>query len=230
VTTAVTTPVPPAGHAVPSPRVMLSGLAFDVGLPIATYYALHLLGASDWVALLAASGVAAARIVWSAVRQRSFNAFATVMLLVYGVGFALAFATGDPRTLLLRNSLITASVGVVFLVTAIRGRRPLTLAALQSFVPARAAAAAAEYATNPHVRRGHRLASTVWGVGLIAEALIRIPVVYLLPVDVSVGATEALWIATFAGLMVWNGWYVRRAQKRRAGAPPSPGTAGGTSG
>jgi hypothetical protein len=223
----VTTVTHPVAHAAPSPRVMLRGLAIDVGLPIVAYYALHLLGASDWVALVTASGVAAARIVWSAVRQRSFNAFATVMLLVYGIGFALALATGDPRTLLLRNSLITASVGVMFLVTAIRGRRPLTLAALQSFAPARAAAAAEEYATNPHVRRGHRLASTVWGVGLVAEALVRIPLVYVLPVDVSVGATEALWIATFAGLMVWNGWYVRRAQTRRA----SPrGTAEGTPG
>lgn len=224
-TTIATSPNAPA---VPSPRVMLRGLAFDVGLPIATYYALHLLGASDWAALLAASGVAAARIVWSAVRQRSFNAFATVMLLVYGVGFALAFATGDPRTLLLRTSLITASVGVVFLVTAARGRRPLTLAALQSFVPAKAAAAAQEYATNPHVRHGHRLASTVWGVGLIAEALVRVPLVHLLPIEVSVGVTEALWIATFVGLMVWNGWYVRRAQKRRAAGQREPGTAGET--
>ena len=95
-------------------------------------------------------------------------------------------------------------------------------------MPSKAAAAAAEYATNPHVRRGHRLASTVWGVGLIAEALVRVPLVYLLPVDVSVGMTEALWIATFVGLMVWNGWYVRRAQKRRDAGRREPGTAGGT--
>ncbi|MCE3552615.1 hypothetical protein LWC33_14250 [Pseudonocardia sp. RS11V-5] len=215
----------PSSPEIPSPRVMVRGLVFDVGLPIAAYYALHLLGASDWVALLAASGIAALRILWSAVRQRRFNAFATVMLLVYGIGFALAFATGDPRTLLLRNSLITASVGIVFLVTAIRGRRPLTLAALESFAPAKAAAAAEAYATDARVRHGHRLSSTVWGVGLIAESIIRIPLVYQLPVDVSVGATEALWIAAFAGLMVWNGWYVRRAQKRRGSAP---GTVGGT--
>jgi len=32
---------------------LLRGLAWDVGLPVATYYALHLLGVSDWVALLA---------------------------------------------------------------------------------------------------------------------------------------------------------------------------------
>ena len=35
-----------------SPRLMLRGLAWDVGLPLVGYYALHFLGASDWVALL----------------------------------------------------------------------------------------------------------------------------------------------------------------------------------
>ena len=38
-----------------SPRLMVRGLAWDVGLPLVAYYALHFLGASDWVALLTAS-------------------------------------------------------------------------------------------------------------------------------------------------------------------------------
>jgi hypothetical protein len=208
-------PQPTTDHSeAPGPLAMLRGLALDVGLPVVAYYVLHLLGASDWAALLAGSGVAAARIVWSAVRTRQFNAFATVMLLVYGVGFALAFATGDPRTLLLRSSLITAGVGAVFLVTAVRGRRPLTLAAMQSFAPAKAAEAQHEYDTDPDARRTHRLSSAVWGVGLIAEALVRIPLVYLLPIEIGVGATEGLFIGTFVALTVWNGWYVARARAR----------------
>ncbi len=150
-----------------------------------------LLGASDRVALLAGSGVAAARIGWSAVRARQLNAFATVMLLVYGAGFALAFATGDPRTMLLRSSLITAGVGLVFLVTAVRGRRPLTLAALQSFAPGSAEQAQREYDADPGVRHGHRFSSTVWGVGLLAEAIVRVPLVYLLPVEIAVGVTRS---------------------------------------
>lgn len=212
-TTTVETPVT-ENVSVPSPLLMLRGLLLDVGLPVIAYYGLHLLGASDFTALLAASAVAAVRVVWTALRQRRFNAFATVMLLVYGVGLVLALATGDARTLLLRDSFVTASVGLVFLVTAWIGTRPLTLAASESFAPGKAADMAREYATNPHVRRGHRLSSTVWGIGLIAEALLRVPIVYLLPVSVAVGASEALLVVTLVGLMVWNGWYVRRAQAR----------------
>jgi hypothetical protein len=50
----------------------------------------------------------------------------------------------------------------------------------------------------------------VWGVGLLAEAVLRIPLVVLLPVDIGVGASEGLFVATFVALMVWNGWYIGR--------------------
>jgi hypothetical protein len=190
--------------------VMVRGLAWDVGLPVAAYYALRLAGATDWVALLAASGIAAARTVWGAVRHRTLNQFAVLMLLVYGIGLLLAFVSGDPKVLLLKSSLVTAAVGAVFLVTAILGGRPLTLAAAQSFLPASAEALSERYRSEPHVRRGFRLTSAVWGVGLLAESVLRIPLVVLLPVDIGVGASEGLFVATFVVLMVWNGWYISR--------------------
>lgn len=195
-------------------RTVLTGLAWDIGLPVATYYVLHLLGATDWVALLAAAGVAAARIGWVALRRRTLNQFASVMLLVYGLSFALALVTGDPRTLLLKNSLVTAGVAAVFLVTAARGRRPLTLTAMQSVDPEAGARLAERYRTDPDVRRGVRFTSFVWGGGLLAEAIVRVPMVYLLPVEVAVGATEALLVVTLVGLGAWNAWYLRRVRAR----------------
>lgn len=217
-TTATTAPIESRSNAMNSTekpvnpvRMMVRGLAWDVGLPVLTYYALHLAGVNDWIALLAASGVAAARIVWSAIRERKLNQFATVMLVVYGLGFALAFVTGDPRTLLLKSSFVTGAVGIVFLASAIHGKRPLTLSAAQSFMPARSAELMEHFRSEPAVRRHFRFSSTVWGVGLLAEALIRVPVVYLLPIDIAYGVTEAMFIATFVLLMAWNAWYVRRS-------------------
>jgi hypothetical protein len=218
--TSPTEPLPAVQRTADSRRgaylAMARGLAWDVGLPVATYYALHLAGATDWVALLAATAVAAARTLWGSVRHRTLNQFATVMLLVYGIGLLLAFVSGDPKALLLRSSLVTAAVGAVFLVTAIRGRRPLTLAAAQSFMPARAAALTDMYEGDPDVRKGFRFTSAVWGVGLLAEAVLRIPLVVLLPVEVGVGASEGLFIAAFVGLMTWNGWYIGRVLAGRA--------------
>ncbi len=198
-----------------NPMMMVRGLAWDVGLPLVAYYALHLLGVSDWIALLAATGSAALRIGWIALRDRTLNLFATVMLLVFGLGLALAFVSGHARFLLLKGSIVTAAVRIAFLVTAARGRRLLTLAAEQSFAPARATEIAEEYRTDPDVRRGHRISSTVWGVALLAEAALRVPLIYLLPISVMVGVSTAMLVVTISGLIVWNNRYVARAQQAR---------------
>ena len=189
---------------------LLRGLAWDVGAPVVAYV-LHLLGASDWVALLASSAVALLRIGWVAVRRRSLNLFATVMVVVFGLGLVLSFVSGDPRFLLLKDSFVTGAVGLTFLATVLVGNRPLTLAARQGWSPAEADALAQEYRTDADVRRGYRFTSTVWGVGLLAEAVLRVPLVYLVPVDVMVGLSTAMLVAVLVGLSVWTVRWAARA-------------------
>jgi hypothetical protein len=198
-----------------SARAMLRGLGWDVGVPLVGYYALHLLGVADWPALLVATALAGVRIVWVAVRERSLNLFASVMLVVFGLGLLLALVSGDARFLLLKNSIVTGAVGLVFLATVLWGT-PLSLAASQSFQPARRAEIRHDYDMDPLVRRGHRVSSSVWGVVLLLESLIRIPLVYLLPISVMVGLGEAMTVVAFAGLITWNLWYVRRVGAREA--------------
>ena len=193
-------------------RQMVRGLGWDVGLPVAAYYLLHLLGVDDLAALLTATVVAGVRVVWAAVRERELNLFATVMLVVFGIGLVLALVSGDARFLLLKNSIVTGAVGVAFLVTTVVGR-PLTLAASQSFNPARRAELAERYRSDPRVRPGHRLCSTVWGVALVVEALVRVPLIYLLPIDVMVGVSEAITIVVFTGLIAWTLRYIRHATR-----------------
>jgi hypothetical protein len=196
---------------------MVRGLAWDVGLPVVAYYALHVAGASDWVALLAGTVAAGIRIVWIAARDRSWNLFATVMLVSFALGLGLAFVSGDPRFLLLKNSIVTAGIAITFLVSGAMGR-PLTLAAAQNWSPDRAGALAAEYATNPRIRRGHHVATLVWGLGLLGEALIRIPLIYLLPISVMVGLSTAIMVTAFAVLVAWTVRHARRGRSELAAA------------
>jgi len=196
---------------------MLRRLAWDVGLPMAAYYTLHTLGSTDLLALLAATGAAALRVALVALRDRVFNAFALVLLLVFGIGLGLSLVSGDPRFLLLKESLVSGGVGLTFLVTAWRGR-PITLAATQAFEPDRAAEIAADYDAEPAVRHSHRVCSGVWGGGMLAEAAVRVPLIYLLPVPVMVGLSTAMQVATFAGLIGWTVWHVRRAGSSPTGA------------
>ncbi len=193
---------------------MVRGLAWDIVLPLVTYYTLHLLGVGDWAALLTAMLVAGARVALVAVRSRTATPFAIVMVISFGMGLALAFVTGDIRFLLLKDSLTTATVGVVFLVMTALGQ-PLTLAAARTWQPELAERMTAQFRTVPAVRHWHVTASTVWGVGLLVEAALRVPLVYLLPVDVVVGGSAALAVAAYAALIAWTGWYLRRARAAR---------------
>lgn len=204
-----------------SRRTLARGLALDVGLPVVTYYALHAAGVSDWVALLAATLVAAARIVLVAVRQRLLDAFALVMLVIYGLGLALTFATGDVRFLVLKDSVGTGVLGLLFLCFAVAGH-PLTLAATRTWEPDRAVAMAEHYRTVPAVRHGHFVASMVWGVGLLGEALLRVLLVFLLPISVVVGLSTALIVVVIGSLMVWTLWYVRRVRRTVGGVQARP--------
>jgi hypothetical protein len=202
-------------------REMIRGLGWDLGLPLVTYYGLHAAGASDTAALLAGTAGAALRMAWVAVRSRTLSPFSMVMAAVFGVGLLFTVLTGDPRFLIIKHSAMAAAIGLAFLITALHGGRPLTLAAQQSFMPGKADDLTAAYATNPDIRRGHRLASLVWGGGLLTEAAIRAVLVYLLPIEVMVGVSTALTVVTFAILIAWNARYLATHRPTPASAPAS---------
>jgi len=197
-------------------RSMIRGLAWDVGLPLTAYYLLHLAGASDWVALLAGTLAAGVRIVWVAARDRTWNPFATVILVSFLVGLGLAFVSGDPRFLLFKDSVLTGTIGICFLVSTAVGR-PLTLAASQSWGEGSSGSLVANYDTDPLVRRGHRVCSLAWGFGLLAEALIRVPLIYLLPVKVMVGLSTAITVTAVSLLVAFTFGYIRHLRQRAAG-------------
>lgn len=195
----------------------LAGLAWDVGLPLVGYYGTHALGASDWTALLVATGLAGLRLLWVFVRSRRVTWFGAVMLAVFGIGLVLAVVGGDPRFLLLKDSFTTGGVGVVFLLSLLAAR-PLTFAALQSWQPVKAAELDALWDGAPGVRRVFRVSAVVWGVGLLLEAGLRVPLIQVLPIDVAVGASTGMQVVAFTALGVWNAAYAIRAERRLSAA------------
>lgn len=205
-----------AGGASSPMRLIVRGVAWDIGLPLLTFYVLHSVRESDWVALLAATLVAGARVLYVAVRARRLNAFGLLIMIVFGLGLVLTFLTGDPRFLLVKDSITTAVIGAAFLITALLGR-PLTLAAMRAWQPDAASAMADRARTDPAIFRAHRNVSLAWGVGLLCDAVLRIPLIYLLPIDVMVGVSAALLVVVLVVLILITGWYIRRVQPARNG-------------
>lgn len=205
----------------------LARLAVDIGLPLVTYYALHAFGVSDRVALIAAAGAAGTRLLWEALARRRVTWFAAVMLAVFGAGILLTFTGGDARMILVKDSVGTAMIGTVFLLSLL-GPEPLTLASSHTWRPRQAEQLAALYGSVPGVRRAFRVTTLGWGLGMLGESALRVPLIYLLPVDVMVGLSTALMITAMAALTLWTAGYLFRSAQRtpelRVLLPRGPGS------
>lgn len=207
----------------PGPVAIMLSLLWDVGLALAAYFVAHWLGASDYVALLAGSVVALLRVVYVAARTRKFDVFAAVMLGVFLVGLGLSFVTGDAKFLLVKESFGTGIAGLAFLVSCFVGRPLIYHAALRTKEgdPAGIAEFEAKWADLPRFRRNFRIMSAVWGGGLLADAIVRIPLVLTLDTSAAVTASTALFVAAMVLMSVWNAAFIKRIQARAALAEQS---------
>jgi len=197
---------------------ILKSLLWDVGLSLAAYFLAHWLGASDSVALLAGSAVALTRVLYVAARNRKFDVFAAVMLGVFLVGLGLSLLTGDAKFLLIKESFATGIAALAFIGSCFVGRPLIYHAALrmQEGDPARAAEFERKWSDLPEFRRNFRIMSAVWGVGLLFDAVARIPLVLALSTSAAVTASTVLFIATMVLLSLWNVRFVKHIQARAA--------------
>ncbi|WP_203874783.1 VC0807 family protein [Planobispora takensis] len=206
----------------------MSVVLWDVVPVIGTYYGCRALGVSEYLSLLAASGVGFLRVAYVALRQRRFDGFAAFMGLLFGVGLGLAFLTGDERFLLAVKSVTTSIAGLVFLGTCLLGR-PAAFAVAKRFGAEDADTARrwdALYAAEPAFRRVYLVMTLVWALVLLAESALRVPLVYLLPTDVMAGLSSLLLIGTIGLLALWSGWYGKRGEQAALRARSAAGPAG----
>ena len=128
----------------------------------------------DVCALMAAS---LPPIVWAAiglVRRHRIDALS--LLVLAGIALSLlAFVGGrDVRLLQLREQLVAAAIGLVFLTSAALGR-PLIYPLARAHVTRRSASEAQSFdrmRDHSSFRRAMMIMTIVWGVGLIGEATV----------------------------------------------------------
>jgi len=190
-------------------------LIYDVGLPTAAYYVTRGLGGSAYLALLAGTLAAGLRVAHVAYWRRRLDAIAAFLLAVFGTGLALSFVTGSARLLLAKDSVPTATAGLIFLGTCL-ARRPLAYAWGRRIMARTAQQRRrweAAWLTEPAFRRACYVVSLTWGCGLLCEAVGRLPLVYALPIDVMAGLSSLLSALTVSVLAAWTVWYARDVQR-----------------
>ncbi|WP_163510595.1 VC0807 family protein [Fodinicola acaciae] len=197
-------------------KALISLLLWDIGLSVLPYFGFRLAGLNETASLLGGTGVASLRLLYVLVRHRRLDGLAAFMIGILLLGLLGLVTTGDVRVLAAKDSITTIFVGGTFIVTALVGR-PVMYLISKKF---RALDAESErrwdllWSTEPKFRRIYVLGSTVWGVGLLAEAVARIVAVMVLPVDVVVALSAPVLLAVIALLTAWTIWMRRRPTHR----------------
>jgi len=198
----------------PSLARTAGSLVLDIVVPIALYYSLHAAGVSNLVALTASAAVPAAGIIVQLITRRHLDGVGGIVVATAVAAIVLSFVTSSPRFVLAKDGLITAIWGVWFLAST-RTRRPAAFVMARPFMEGRKTFSAGSWEdlwnTDPVFRHIWRVATVMWGVGLLADAVLRVAMSYTLPVPVVPGLGAALWPVTFVVLQVVSNVYYHRA-------------------
>lgn len=158
-------------------------------------------------------------ILWSVfqlLRNRKLDALS--MLVIAGIALSLiaTLLGGSPRLLLIRESFITGIFGLIFL-GSLLFPRPLVFHLAKTTV-AKQGTSAEAFASNwsiPGFRFTFYLMTTVWGIGLVVEATLKIILAFTLPISEFLVISPVLGYGIYFGLMGWSFWYGN--QRRKAG-------------
>jgi hypothetical protein len=198
------------------PYRYLSAMVINVALPWLAYrLALPHLGETG--ALIAS---AVPPIVWSLIELVRFRRVdALSVLVVAGIVLSVAAMAlgGSPRMLLLRESLVSGAVGVVFLLS-LPMRRPLIFYLARATVAREMEGGAAHFEAlwreRPGLASSMRLMTLVWGAGLTCETAVRACMALTWPIERFLVVSPFIGYGIYGALALWTLWY-RKTMRHR---------------
>jgi len=194
----------------------------EIAGPLVLFYGLRWLGVNQFAALLAGSAIPAALAIRGLIAERRVSGVRLFVLGTMAVTVAGSFVTGSPRALLLRGAILTGALGF-FLLGTLFFRRPFLYEAGRVVFDEDGRRAWAENWDRilPFRRLLWRI-SLVWGIACLADAVLRIGIAMLLPVDVVPLLDDGLLVVTLLALVAFQHFYgrayLRRNGLRRQGA------------
>lgn len=207
---------------------VLRTLAINGLAPYLVYRFVHVYTGS-FVALICAAVPPLVENVWTVLRRRRLDALGALVLAGIGLGLLMITLGGGPRLLLVRESLITGGIGAAFL-GSVPLPRPLV------FYLGREAVAGEdpesleswyEAWTLASVRRGIRVITLGWGLGLVLEATVRIYLAETMAIGHFLAVSPFVQYGAAGALGLGTAWYAGRLRhaadaERGAQAPDHP--------
>jgi len=190
-------------------------------LPVALFYGLRAAGVSAYAALLAGAAVSVARSLVELLRSRKVSPFGLYALTLMVLSTVVSLIPGDERFLLARGAVVMGVSGLWFLVSAAT-RKPLVYVMTRPMLEGRFGWPGqwdSLWTQLPRFRRTWRATSILWGVGLCADAVLRVLMAWNLPVDSVPGLTTALTTVTTVALITAANIYYQVSGAARAWSP-----------
>jgi intracellular septation protein A len=189
-------------------------LVFDMGAPIAMFYVLTAAGLSSFSSLLLSAVLPGLSTVYQVVRSRHLDALALFMMGITVITALASLLSGSPRFLLAKDGWVTGISGLWLLATT-RADPPVVMMFARPLLEGRIGPNGESWTTLwdrlPGFRRIWRVASIVWGVATILDAVVRFVMAYTLPVDVVPALNGAQYAVLFVLLQVVTNVYYFRA-------------------
>jgi hypothetical protein len=186
-------------------------------LPFAAYMALKAtLHTSDIIALSIGALIPAAFSVVRLVRNRRVDITSMIILLSIAASILAVAVGGSPQILLIRESAFGAVFGLVLL-ASLAFPRPLFFYMMRQMRAGNDSAKIAAFNEqwgSATMMRSHRIVTTVWGIGCLAEFALRVFFVFTLPVPVVLALSGIVFPVIYFGMFAWTVWYMRGVYKK----------------
>jgi hypothetical protein len=158
-------------------------------------------------------------ILWSIVeffRHRRLDALSLLVICGIALSLLAMLGGGGVRFLQLREKLVTAVIGLVFLGSAAIGK-PLVFELARATMRRKSVKQAEEFEglqVHAGFRRTMTIMTLVWGFGLLADATLAVVLVFELSIREYLIVNPVLGYGTMGALSLWSFVYGRRAKRR----------------
>jgi hypothetical protein len=200
----------------PAVKDIAPSIGFGALAPIAIYFLVRPHVSHDSTALIYAAMSPAGWVLFQLARTRRVDPIGLITLLgfVFGVGGSELLG-GNALVLKVKESVFTCLFGLTCL-ASLGMRRPLMFYLARELSAGgddRRRAAYDELLELPAARRVFITITAGWGVGLIAEALLRLLLAVSLPTGIFLAVAPVMAFTLYGGLFVLTVLYVRRARR-----------------
>ncbi|MBB2199700.1 hypothetical protein HLH44_20105 [Gluconacetobacter sp. 1c LMG 22058] len=194
----------------PGIALILLDLTANFAAPVLIYDRMQA-GWGDVQALLASS---MPPLLWSVggfVIRRRIDALSLIALAGIALSLLAFIGSGSARLLELREQAVTFLIGLAFLFSAAIGK-PLIAPLARATMARQSSQALADFDTHRNdarVRCTIMVMTLVWGLGLLANVVVSVALIYSLPISTYLVVGPILGYATMGGLALWTLLYRR---------------------